>query len=78
MHFKQWTSNSGPSQHRHSSFGVRFHAAQATLQEFGRQHIDILVSNAAVNPAGGPILQMEDKVRLLVQTLQALIGHHSC
>lgn len=35
---------------------------QAALSEFGRQHIDILVSNAAVNPAGGPILQMDDRV----------------
>lgn len=33
---------------------------QATLTVFDREHIDILVSNAAVNPAGGPILQMED------------------
>jgi NAD(P)-dependent dehydrogenase (short-subunit alcohol dehydrogenase family) len=36
--------------------------AQAALSVFGRQHIDVLVSNAAVNPAGGPILQMEDHV----------------
>jgi NAD(P)-dependent dehydrogenase (short-subunit alcohol dehydrogenase family) len=35
---------------------------QAALSTFGRQHIDILVSNAAVNPAGGPILQMDDHV----------------
>lgn len=35
---------------------------QAAQREFGRQHIDILVSNAAVNPAGGPILQMDDRV----------------
>ena len=35
---------------------------QAALSVFGRQHIDVLVSNAAVNPAGGPILQMEDHV----------------
>jgi len=33
---------------------------EAALSTFGRQHIDILVSNAAVNPAGGPILAMED------------------
>jgi dehydrogenase/reductase SDR family protein 4 len=38
------------------------HLIKAALQEFGRQHLDILVSNAAVNPAGGPILQMDDKV----------------
>jgi hypothetical protein len=35
---------------------------QAAISVFGRQHIDVLVSNAAVNPAGGPILQMEDHV----------------
>ena len=35
---------------------------QAALSVFGRQHIDVLVSNAAVNPAGGPILQMQDHV----------------
>lgn len=35
---------------------------QAALSVFGRQHLDVLVSNAAVNPAGGPILQMEDHV----------------
>lgn len=40
---------------------AEFHT-QAALSEFRRQHIDILVSNAAVNPAGGPILQMDDSV----------------
>jgi dehydrogenase/reductase SDR family protein 4 len=33
---------------------------QAALSVFNREHIDVLVSNAAVNPTGGPILQMED------------------
>lgn len=35
---------------------------QATLKAFDCTRIDILISNAAVNPAGGPILQMDDGV----------------
>lgn len=35
---------------------------QATLKAFDCSRIDILISNAAVNPAGGPILQMDDGV----------------
>ena len=32
---------------------------QATCEAFG-ERIDVLVSNAAVNPAAGPILEMPD------------------
>lgn len=42
--------------------GSSFFPRQAALTTFDRRYIDILVSNAAVNPMGSPILQMEDSV----------------
>lgn len=48
---------------------------QAALTTFDKRYIDILVSNAAVNPAGGPILQMEDSVieKILQINIQSAI-----